>query len=379
MCIDKQTCSSQFIIASSMQAIIKAMLNSPTADQGGYSNLFSVYELKQICQREVKIMPKLKEIHDAIMTVDAFFKAYGKFSELQLTKLISVLEVKCIMFLFNKKFTSRTSYESVKEIMASVLHESRSIDSKLPDMPMLAGSITDASKRRKLESSALRQVGKVSDEELEAKGFKVGAIIKTLKDPDTREQFKIISLNADGTTVNLLPISAGTEPEKKNNAKEAKAKAKAKGRAKANEEQEEHGLTVKRTDLHAYKLVIDQTPVFITDICPLVEDISLVRSIIEGAVKQACLKEMCNSSEDECIVAVGKETRVHATKKFGIGKFSLYPVSPMIAVSEKVMGWTKLGEINIGSKTYGIYMKGGNTQIFKPGSKEAKAGKKKTT
>ena len=215
MCIDKQTCSSQFIIASSMQAIIKAMLNSPTADQGGYSNLFSVYELKQICQREVKIMPKLKEIHDAIMTVDAFLKAYGKFSELQLTKLISVLEVKCIMFLFNKKFTSRTSYESVKEIMASVLHESRSIDSKLPDMPMLAGSITDASKRPKLESSALRQVGKVSDEELEAKGFKVGAIIKTLKDPDTREQFKIISLNADGTTVNLLPISAGTEPEKK--------------------------------------------------------------------------------------------------------------------------------------------------------------------
>ena len=166
--------------------------------------------------------------------------------------------------------------------------------------------------------------------------------------------------------------------KKKDNAKEAKAKAKAKakGRANANEEQEEHGLTVKRTDLHAYKLVIDQTPVFITDICPLVENISLVRSIMEGAAKQARLKEMCNSSEDECIVAVGKETRVHATKKFGIGKFSLYPVSPMIAVSEKVMGWTKLGEINIGSKTYGIYMKGGNTQIVKPGSKEAKAGKK---
>ena len=71
--------------------------------------------------------------------------------------------------------------------------------------------------------------GQVSDEELEAKGFKVGAIIKTLKDPDTREQFKIISLNADGTTVNLLPISAGTEPEKKQ-CKGSKGKGKGKSK-----------------------------------------------------------------------------------------------------------------------------------------------------
>ena len=98
--------------------------------------------------------------------------------------------------------------------MASVMNDARSIDCKLPDLPMLAAN-TDASKRRKLDSSALRQVGKVSDEELDAKGFQVGAIIEILKTPDTKEQFQITSLNSDGTTINIMPISAGKTPEKR--------------------------------------------------------------------------------------------------------------------------------------------------------------------
>ena len=52
------------------QAIIKAMLNSPTADQGGFCNLFTLVELKQLAHREPKLMDKIKEANKSITTVD---------------------------------------------------------------------------------------------------------------------------------------------------------------------------------------------------------------------------------------------------------------------------------------------------------------------
>jgi len=134
---------------------------------------------------------------------------------------------------------------------------------------------------------------------------------------------------------------------------------------------------LKRSDLHAYNVVRDDPPVFITNIVPLVENVGMIRLIVEGAVKDICLKEMLKSSEADCIVMVKKGVaRVCAAKKFGIGKFTLCSVSPLVAVSEKAMSWPLLGEIEIGSKILGIYMKGGNTSIVVPESKEAKAGKK---
>ena len=91
------------------QAIIKAMLNSPTADQGGFCNLFTLVELKQLAHREPKLMDKIKEANKSITMVDSFLRAYGKLSASDLQKLVSVLEVKCIMHAFNKKSETRVS------------------------------------------------------------------------------------------------------------------------------------------------------------------------------------------------------------------------------------------------------------------------------
>jgi hypothetical protein len=86
---------------------------------------------------------------------------------------------------------------------------------------------------------------------------------------------------------------------------------------------------------------------------------------------------MLKSSEADCVLTVKKGgPRVCATKKFAIGKFTLCAVSPMVALSEKSMAWPLLGHIEIGSKTFHVYMKGSNTSIVMPGSKEARAGKK---
>jgi len=346
------------------------MLNSPTADAAGYCNLFSVGELRQLCRREDKIMSKVKEVQDAIENMETFFKAYGKFSDIELLKLMSLMEVRCVMFMFNKRLASRTWYASITAIMVSVVNMARLYDDKLPDMPMLAAAsaaaASPASKKQKLESG-FRQVGRVSDDELEAKGFIVGVLIEKA-DTNNKEQFKITQLNADGATINVEVANTG---EAEPTPKAAKSRAKAKETAELKQE-----LTLKRSDLHAYKIVHADTPVPIT-IVPLTDNVAMIRSIVEGAVKQICLELMLKSSEADCIITVTKNTpRVYASKKFGIGKFSLFAVSPMIAVSEKAMSWPLLGEIEIGSKVLGIYMKGGNNGIVMPESKEAKAGKK---
>jgi len=355
----------------SSQAMIKCMLNSPTADAAGYCNLFSVGELRQLCRREDKVMSKVKEVQEAIENMETFLKAYGKFSDIELVKLMSLMEVRCIMFMFNKKCSSRTWYATITEIMVSVVKQAKSYDDKLPDMPMLAAATaaaaSHASKKQKLESG-FRQVGRMSDDELEAKGFIVGVLIEKT-DPNSKEQFKITQLNADGATISV-EVAGEAEPTPKKSKSRAKAKAKATAESKLE-------LTLKRSELHAYRIVHADKTVFITNIVPLTDNIAMIRSIVEGAVKQICLELMLKSSEDDCIIRVAKNTqRVHASKKFGIGKFSLCAVSPMIAVSEKPMTWPLLGEIKIASKVLGIYMKGGNSHIVMPESKEAKAGKR---
>ena len=247
-------------------------------------------------------MSKVKDVQDAIEIMEGFFKAYGKFSDIQLLKLISLFEVRCIMFMFNKRSPSRTTYASIKEIMVSVDGMARLYYDKLPVMPMLAAAGAaataaadePASKKRKNDSGSFRQVGKVSDDELKAKGFTVGVLIERA-DPNNKEQFKITQLNADGATISVELVNTDDA--------EPKPKAKAKAVAKTTAELE---LTLKRSDLHAYNVVRDDPPVFITNIVPLVENVGMIRLIVEGAVKDICLKEMLKSSEADCIVMVKK-------------------------------------------------------------------------
>ena len=216
------------------QAVIKCMLNSPTADAAGYCNLFGLGELKQLCRREDKLMSKVKDVQDAIENMETFFKAYGKISDIQLLKLISLFEVRCIMFMFNKRSPSRTTYASIKEIMVSVDGMARLYYDKLPVMPMLAAAGAaataaadePASKKLKNDSGSFRQVGKVSDDELKAKGFTVGVLIERA-DPNNKEQFKITQLNADGATISVELVNTGdAEPKPKATKAQAKAVAK---------------------------------------------------------------------------------------------------------------------------------------------------------
>ena len=79
------------------------MLNCPTADQGGFQNLFSVVELRHLAQREAKLMQRVKEANESIILADTHLRAYGNFPQQVLHRLVSVLEVKCVTHAFNKQ------------------------------------------------------------------------------------------------------------------------------------------------------------------------------------------------------------------------------------------------------------------------------------
>ena len=338
------------------QAIIKAMLNSPTADQGGFCNLFTLVELKQLAHREPKLMDKIKEANKSITMVDSFLRAYGKLSASDLQKLVSVLEVKCIMHAFNKKSETRVSYDSFAAVMRSVMEDAKKLDSNLPALPALEESIASSSKRPL--NSSLRQHGTVPDAVLEARGFKVGAVIYE-KQGEGKQHYTIITLNADETTITVKPVNVALDQGSKT-AKAKTAAAKAKSAAKAGLADE---VLLKRAELQAWVVKPDDKPIYYTDILPAADNLNLQRSIIEGSVKQLLLKEMqANSAEDKAVVVLRDGTfHVHVTKAFNEGKFSLIPVTSAVSVVEKKLAdpWIQIGSFG----KHAIYLKSSNTSL----------------
>ena len=338
------------------QAIIKAMLNSPTADQGGFCNLFTLVELKQLAHREPKLMGKIKEANKSITMVDSFLRAYGKLSASDLQKLVSVLEVKCIMHAFNKKSETRVSYDSFAAVMRSVMEDAKKLDSNLPALPALEESIASSSKRPL--NSSLRQHGTVPDAVLEARGFKVGAVIYE-KQGEGKQHYTITTLNSDETTITVKPVNVDLDQGSKT-AKAKTAAAKAKSAAKAGLADE---VLLKRAELQAWVVKPDDKPIYYTDILPAADNLDLQRSIIEGSVKQLLLKEMqANSAEDKAVVVLRDGTfHVHVTKAFNEGKFSLIPVTSAVSVVEKKLAdpWIQIGSFG----TQAIYLKSSNTSL----------------
>ena len=348
--------SSNWSLHARAQAIIKAMLNSPTADQGGFCNLFTLVELKQLAHREPKLMDKIKEANKSITMVDSFLRAYGKLSASDLQKLVSVLEVKCIMHAFNKKSETRVSYDSFAAVMRSVMEDARKLDSNLPALPALEESIASSSKRPL--NSSLRQHGTVPDAVLEARGFKVGAVIYE-KQGEGKQHYTIITLNADETTITVKPVNVALDQGSKT-AKAKTAAAKAKSAAKAGLADE---VLLKRAELQAWVVKPDDKPIYYTDILPATDNLDLQRSIIEGSVKQLLLKEMqANSAEDKAVVVLRDGTfHVHVTKAFNEGKFSLIPVTSAVSVVEKKLAdpWIQIGSFG----KQAIYLKSSNTSL----------------
>ena len=309
------------------------MLNSPTADQGGFCNLFSVVDLKHLANREPKLLQKTKEANDSINTVDAYLRAYGKFQPLELQRLVSTLEVRCIMHAFGKKAETRASYDNFTEIMRSVVDDAKKLDATLPELPAL--KLANAGAASKPAAASLRQMGKITNAMLESKGFKVDALISRGKHSMEEVIYKITKLNDDETTITVVKVDE--EPKRE--------------------------TILKRSELSGWMVVPDNAPIFFTDIAALGDHKGLAKSIIEGAVKQVLPKESLSNSAEENSVVVFKDGHynLHATKKFTEGKFCLYPVCNTVMVSDKKMEqpWINIGKFG----QLFIYFKSSNSNL----------------
>jgi len=113
------------------------MLQSPSADQGGFADLFTVADLNRFKIREKVLMSKVQVADTAITSIITFLKAYGKFSPDEYNRLRNLMEVRAIMLAWNKKVGTRATYSSQEEVMLSVFTEAKTIDPKLPSMPEL--------------------------------------------------------------------------------------------------------------------------------------------------------------------------------------------------------------------------------------------------
>jgi hypothetical protein len=350
------------------------MLNSPTADQGGFCNLFSVFDLKQMANRDHKLMAKIKDANHAIITVDEFLKAYAKFDALQQKKLINTLEVRCIMYAFGKEAKTRANFANTLDIMKATMEEARKLDESLPALPALADlASSDDNKKKRPINSTLRHHGTVPDAIMEERGFKVGAIIymkKSKSDQEELEMFEITILNSDETTITVKPHKDEDEKAK------AKAKAKPKGKPKAAPRKDELAdeIILGRADLHDWAVYSKTETVLFNDFIPFHDNVNLLRAIIEGAVKQFLLKEAFVSGEDLVVVAGYSTTgntklKVHATKNIKAGKLNLIPVTTLVSVSDKKLDepWINIGEY----EDMYIYVKGSNTNFLKQQQRDA--------
>ena len=77
------------------------------------------------------------------------------------------------------------------------------------------------------------------------------------------------------------------------------------------------------------------------------EQKQLLRSIIEGQVKQAMLAELTKASnaDKHCTVQTSPQLALISNKAFAVGAFKLFPLKTVVVVDEKILDdpWMSLG------------------------------------
>mgnify|MGYP000143521087 FL=1 len=173
-------------------AMVKALLNAPTADSTGHANLFSNSDYSSL-QPAAKARPFAKEANGLICAATSFLNAYGRFDTNVQAKLLSDLEVRCVMHVHQKRCETRASYKSLQHIAKAMYDEAKAMDDKLPTWAKLK-SIGDESTIT-MPSGSLREIrkdGLVADSEMSSRGFVVGA--------------KILKKDAEGSTMYTITV-----------------------------------------------------------------------------------------------------------------------------------------------------------------------------
>ena len=337
------------------------MLNSPTADASDTCNLFTPGELTTLKNRDPKVMSRILEANKAIADFKQWLAAYSSLGATEILRLSSALEIRAVMHAFNKKVESRSSFKSMLHVIDSVYEMAIKADTALPAWPKLAELREQRAKTVTSMKGSLRTVstdGTIPDAVLKEKGFDVGVQVFV----DSNVIWEITKLVGDQKVVELKSV------------KEAEVQKTSKASAKT---KQGNVVEIHRADLLSnYKVFIAHKLEFLSDYPNPAEHKQLLRSIIEGQVKQAMLAEFTKASNahKHCTVQTSPQLALTCNKAFAVGAFKLFPLTTVVVVDEKILDdpWMSLGEADLGN----VYIRSGNThfKIMQEGSKALQTG-----
>ena len=297
-------------------ALIKSMLNSPTCDQTGHSNLYSVSDLTSLAVGG-KLRPWAVKAHELMASAAAFLQAYARMPEQDQLNISSLLEVRSCMFVHAKTAASRKTFESFQEIAHAFFDECKIQDDKLPKWSYLKEK--EATQLNEPDLTGIREVnfdGTIADSELIARGFDVGKIVFLTSDSDTRWCIKELTPNLQTVLLEMQREDGDEEEDEE-------------------EEQEEREKQVSRTELLSLWTVEKKVATtFLTDIsdamCKSHQEV--VATIVKGCMIQSLLLEFEKSSESKVILQTGPRLGVFAGSKIKDGSLKLVGLSHSVQV-----------------------------------------------
>ena len=278
------------------------------------------------------------------------------------------MEVRAIMLAWNKKVGTRATYSSQADVMLSVFTEAKNIDPKLPSMPELEAVSKLAAKKTPASAKGLVEIGIVEDHILESKGYRIGVIIQN----KAKKKFKISCMNSDLKHITVFPYEGEDEDEDE---------------AKETEETEKEMQTIARTDLVSYQVEAPSVHLQYDDIPDVTKNVSLVKTIVQGVVAQALLKEFNGSAEKHNVltghVRISQKNQtlvVTVRKKFAESKMVLVPLTSLVIVSEnksdkgpKDLGkMFAIGSFETSGKTFNIGLRSVNSNLVNSTDKARK-------
>ena len=269
------------------------MLNSPTCDANGYSNLFSssgpdFASLKSTGNNKAAATTA----NDWMVAADQFLAAYGSnIDPLARNRLLSQFEVRAVMQVHGKRSETRKNYTSIEEI-ARVFHEEcNREDPRIPTWNKLPAPTSNEPVATATSGKGLREIGSgegmIEDSLILEKGFKIDQAIQNVK---SGELYKIIALDANKKTVTCIPME---NPKEAKASKETKAPKEAKDSkdAKVSKGAKATKIQINRTDLlqGVWKPYKEIKQKFVTDIVSPIDNFEYKASAIVGLVKMQLL------------------------------------------------------------------------------------------
>ena len=136
------------LVSHHVEAIVKAMLNSPNADHAGFSTLFGAAEFRHLSSRCPKLIGRIKSCNNCGKAVDKWLRAYTDLGAKVLLRLISKMEVDAIVWAFSKKVVTRTNHDSIAKVIVAVMREAKTLYPSLPEMHMIKVIAQDEQSKR---------------------------------------------------------------------------------------------------------------------------------------------------------------------------------------------------------------------------------------